>query len=464
MKKFFHLVERGFAVLSLVIYSGGPLNVILSGGASEGDGAELPSSYPLIQVVFLISYIITFLLLIRQWKQVFKILNKEKTILLIVGLATISFIWSYIPAVTLKRSVALIGTTLFGTYFALRYSIRNQLQLLGWTFGLIIMLSFLFVGILPEYGVMGGPFHEGLWRGIYTHKNILGRIMTLSAFTFFVFAASTRKISFIFWCGFGFSLSLLLLSTSKTALAGAAIIFVALGLYWTWQRCYVKVIPALIAVIITGGSLGLQVTANIYVPLVLSQILPSELSTADSQPTTEPSSAERNSRLTLRVPAVSESTTVSSNKISNSRQRRTMTGRIKLWSRVLEAIEKRPWLGYGFGDTFWMSLDDFADIWGGRWKAPNAHNGLLDIGLNLGLLGVLLFLIGFIINFSRAINLIRTREAPENLWPLLYLTFLVLINMTTSSLIAHNNIFWLLYVSVAITMVVSSRGNEGKRD
>ena len=84
MKKVLVVAEQGFTVLSLLFFSKAVLIVILTGGTSPGDGNELSSSYPLIQLVFLIIYIITFLLLIKHWKQLLNLFIKEKFILLLL--------------------------------------------------------------------------------------------------------------------------------------------------------------------------------------------------------------------------------------------------------------------------------------------------------------------------------------------------------------------------------------------
>ncbi len=163
------LIEKTFTIISLFLYSGPVLRLIFSGGASPGDGQETPYNYPLIQVIFVILYFLTACLLITNWKRIVLLLIEEKFILLLIGLAFISIFWSFFPLMTAKRTIGLAGTTLFGIYFATRYAFKQKLELLGITLGLIIFLSMTFIMLFPEYGVMAGS-HDGIWRGIYTHK------------------------------------------------------------------------------------------------------------------------------------------------------------------------------------------------------------------------------------------------------------------------------------------------------
>jgi hypothetical protein len=95
---------------------------------------------------------------------------------------------------TIARDLALVGTSLFGLYFATRYSLEEQIQLLSSMFGIVIILSFLFAIALPKYGIMDG-IHAGAWRGIYNHKNVLGKVMVTGVIIFY-FVLSVPKKSF----------------------------------------------------------------------------------------------------------------------------------------------------------------------------------------------------------------------------------------------------------------------------
>ncbi|NEO91215.1 MAG: O-antigen ligase family protein, partial [Moorea sp. SIO3G5] len=133
----------------------------------------------------------------------------------------------------------------------------------------------------------------------------------------------------------------------------------------------------------------------------------------------------------------------------------TLTGRTELWPFVLDMIEKQPWLGYGYG-SFWNGFNgESAYVWRAvLWPAPNAHNGLLDLWLALGILGVSIYLIGFSFSLLRAIAWLRVSKTSENLWPLLFLTYTVLANITETSVMIQNNIFWVLYTSVALSVLI----------
>lgn len=408
MKKILPIAEQIFTVMSLMLYSGGPLTVILSGGANEGEleggSAQIDSS--LILMLFFVNYLITLFVLVLRWKKVFHVLSKDKFIWLLIVVAVFSVVWSTNPAKTINRIIALVGTTLFGLYLATRYSMRQQLLLLGWTFGIAVVMSFLFAVGLPKYGIMAG-IHAGKWRGIYNHKNVLGKLMVLSVINFLLLAIDARKKRWILWGGVSLSVLLLILSSSKTALLNLITILAAFGIYWTFRWQYYRMIPALFAISTLGITLRVWIGAN-----------------------TE----------TL-LGAVGKDA--------------SLTGRGDLWPLVLNAIWQRPLLGYGFG-AFWNGLESEASvIWhAATWPVPNSHNGILDLWINLGILGLSIFGIGFLVCIFRGIVWVRLSKTAEGFWPMLFLSYLVLANLAESSLMIQNDLFWVLYIAVAFSVLL----------
>ncbi|MGF1479255.1 MAG: O-antigen ligase family protein [Cyanophyceae cyanobacterium] len=451
MKRRLGLVEQGFTTIALVLFTDGPLRVLLTGGASQGDGSESLGSSSLIQLVFLVIYTAVCCLLIRRWKQSVNLLLQEKFILLLIGLAVASVAWSYAPAITVRRTVALVGTTLFGLYFATRYSIKQQLKLLGWALGIATILSFLFILFLPKYGIMGGPIHPGIWRGIYTHKNNLGKVMVIGVIVFLILSTNFSKHRFVLWCGFSFSTLLLIFSTSKTSLIIGILFLLFFCLYYAVQRRYGITLPLVAALILVSGAFSAQVAAKIYLPIVLSEtgsaivenlpVLSKNENTVSSQPRQEEQSPQKATLENIQ----------------------TLTGRTKLWPLVLNSIKRRPWLGYGYSG-FWQVTQEGKEISQavGSW-ASHAHNGLLNVWLDLGIVGVLIFLASFTLTCVRILNQLAKKVTLENVWALSYLAYMVLANLTQTTLLERNNIFWLLYVAVVFSVLLKENDQQSPR-
>jgi exopolysaccharide production protein ExoQ len=204
----FRTLEKIFVVVALLLFTGAFL--WLGGGGEEG-------SNRLAQASYLGIYGITCLLVVRQLERFIYVSTREPLLLLLVGIALLSVLWSVAPEVTLRRGFALLGTTMFGAYLAMRFSLREQLRLLAWALGIAALLSLVFALALPSYGVMSDARGEA-FRGIYSQKNELGRVMALSVLVFFFAALGDRNHRWFKWGGVGLSFVLLLLSSGMAAL------------------------------------------------------------------------------------------------------------------------------------------------------------------------------------------------------------------------------------------------------
>lgn len=162
--------------------------------------------HALRQVFWLSVYGTTALLLMVRWQGAIAVAQRAKLLWLLLGIVFLSIVWSDAPSVSIRQSVALMGTTLFGIYLATRYRLKEQLHLLGWVFGIAAVLSLIFAIALPSYGLQNGQS----WQGIYHHKNLLGRIMALGVVTFLLNAQAQRSYRWLCWGGVALSTGLLL--------------------------------------------------------------------------------------------------------------------------------------------------------------------------------------------------------------------------------------------------------------
>ena len=86
------------------------------------------------------------------------------------------------------------------------------------------------------------------------------------------------------------------------------------------------------------------------------------------------------------------------------------------------------------------------------WTPPNAHNGLLDLWLDLGLLGLSIYLFGFIFSLVRGLIWVRMSKTADAFWSVIYIIYFWLSNQTESALLRQNEIHWLLYVTAVISL------------
>ena len=87
----------------------------------------------------------------------------------------------------------------------------------------------------------------------------------------------------------------------------------------------------------------------------------------------------------------------------------TLTGRTELWTYVLADIAQRPLLGWGYS-AFWSPNDpaamEISDTL--KWFVPQAHNGLLEMLLNVGAMGTAFFIFLWGRNIWLALQCMRT--------------------------------------------------------
>ncbi|NJM75122.1 MAG: O-antigen ligase family protein [Acaryochloridaceae cyanobacterium RU_4_10] len=313
---------------------------------------------------------------------------------MLVGFALLSIAWSSAPGETFKSDINLIRVILFGIFFAARYRLREQIHLLALTFGVAILCSFVFGGLFPKYGVMGMGLevdqenlnHAGSWRGIFTHKNAMGRFITLGTLIFFLTSPYRKNKQSLKWLAVASGILLILLSTSKSSLIILATLIALIPLFRALRWNYSKSIPFIMTILFSLGSI---------ITLFLD-----------------------NAELIL----------------SSMGKDMTLTGRTDLWSEVLISIGEKPWFGYGLGG-FWRGLKGESEviIKVMQWEVPHSHNGFLDILLDLGIVGLILFVISFTATYLRAMFHLRHGDRFEYIFPSLFLTFLLMANLTESS-------------------------------
>lgn len=387
--------ERAFAVAVILLSTGALANL----WATAEQSADPRAGVALLELFWAATYACSALILWRDCKDSFRRLLKEKWILALVGLTLFSAAWSDVPLVTLRHAIAIAAGCLFSLYVVERFTFNEQLEILAWVFGLAAVLSFIFGAFNWGSAIIEVPG----WIGIYSHKNVLGRTMAMGALIFSLLSERMQGGKWVARVGVASCLTLIVLSQSITSL--------------------VIVLPLLYAKhlfrLTLQGRRGIRrrVWASILVASVCIAWVVSDFG--------------RVSELLDRDP--------------------TLTGRTLLWAIILPMAMEKPWLGYGYGG-FWLGEEGPSmEVWQLHgFPTANSHNGLLDILLNLGLLGALITILGFGSYLRKAFRVFAAERTWDNAWPILFLMALFLINLAETDFLAPNVFFWFVYVSVAL--------------
>ena len=405
----FKSFEKTFTVAMLFYTTGAFLPFImhrLSGYSGlSSNGVEF--------VIQGMSYAVVFCFIALRWRSVLQGAWHAKWILALLMVVVASSAWSQDATITLRRAVVLCATTAFGMYFATRFDVPEQLRLLAWTCGLVICASFLCASFLPQYGI-DQTFHIGDWQGAFHHKNLLARAMVLATLVFLL--VRFRSGNVLRWIGIAASLTLLVLSRSVTGIIVFAIILASWPLYKLLR---------------TKFTFGAPVISAIFMFLATCTAFAYEA-----------------------LPTV----------MAFMNRDEGLTGRIDLWNAVWVSISRKPWFGYGF-DAFWQGMqgESASVVQMVGWVPPHAHNGFLDLLLEVGILGLGVFAVGYFLLWYRAVQLVMRVPGNIPIWLCTYLLFMGIYNFTESAILLQNSIFWVLYTSTSINLYlgfVATQVNE----
>jgi O-antigen ligase len=343
-------------------------------------------------------------------------LKRQKALLVIVALAFASILWSGDPALTARRSAALLCTTLVGVYAAARFRPAELLRLVGWAIGVSALLSVVAVALDPAYAIHVDDKHEGAWRGIFSQKNIMARWMCVGVLLFLV-----RFINAAGWWA---------------RIASLGWVIACVWLIW-----------------MTGSTTGVALAALIIVGLPCLRALRGDRSLVAAG-------------VALLLPSLGVAVVwlleEGAGVLAGIGKDATLTGRTPLWGLAVEDGLQRPWLGHGFR-AFWSSLSApaFRITHHLGWEAASGHNSFLDLWLELGALGLAVFMLMFL-RFARD-ALKRAREGRDGLglWYLGYFMFLFIISMIQTVLLSPNSGLWVLFVAGAVQVRMLADDSQG---
>jgi len=287
--------------------------------------------------------------LFQRKERVKTVLRANAPVILFFVYCGISIIWSDFPFVGLKRWIRSLGDIVMVLLILTDRDVYSATKQVLTRLGFILFpISVLFIRYYPDLGRSYGMDGSQYWTGITQGKNTLGMIClifgTASAWRFVMtYRSDERK------------------NRSRQLIAHGITIVLASWLLWianskTSLACY----------IIVMGIMAMMSTSKMFCrPAVLRIVIVSVVVTCFSV-------------LFLGI---------GGGALEAMGRNASLTGRTDVWKMVLQFVDS-PILGAGY-ESFWMG-DRIRRI---AAVAPNinqAHNGYLEIYLNLGWVGILL--------------------------------------------------------------------------
>jgi O-antigen ligase len=284
--------------------------------------------------------------------------------LCLVGWLLINIVFSESRGVSIQRFVLAVSVTSLAMLLPLLPPTQRTFNLcLGGAALVLLVLCYLGVFLAPQYSMhtaldLTEPQLAGDWRGSFGHKNIASPVMTILVYVG------------IYLCGVGS----FVMGPAIAALAGIFLIFT--GGKTSTVLCLA--IYALASLVYVTPGLWLK-RLICFVPLIVMNLLTvgSVLSPALGA-------------LTLLLPLDP-----------------TFTGRSAIWEFALAAVAEKPIIGHGYA-AFWDDVTARQTAQGSEWatSAAHSHNSYLDLAVTIGLPGLLLVILVFVLaplgNFQSA--------------------------------------------------------------
>ncbi|RKQ70774.1 O-antigen ligase [Litorimonas taeanensis] len=393
--------------------------VVFASGAVVGllftniDNPEIEN--PLTRFIWYPVYLLALLLSLPKLVHVLRMAAFSPIIILCVLYAGISMLWSEMPPLTLRRAIALMLTTYIGLTLAAWFSWARMVQIIAAAFLVIAIISFVLVVVDPGRAIMQ-EIHPGAWRGPFVEKNQLGGMMTKGLIAAMC-AYALRPHRWWIWIPLGLlCFALVLLSTSKTSLM-ISLLSIGLFIFLKFYRTNpVLRIPLLF---------GLVSGTAIFVALLT--LFPEAMFAVIGK---DPS----------------------------------LTGRTDIWTLLSEAIERKFWLGYGYG-VYWQEPlgPSYLVRQVLQWGVPTAHNGWIEIWLSCGVGIVVLFALHCFATLIMSLFSLKN-GGRETYWVILLFVSYMGFSVSESAILQQNSLSWIMFVATCAKLFSMERDYRPLRD
>jgi len=379
----------------------GPLSGLVSNGRNSGfiGSVLIPG----------VAYSIVMWLLLTNARRIFQIALQMKLLTLLATLTICSAAWSQDPFRSAYNGGFYLIETLFAYYLVAKLDsseIRSLIMMAGLVTA-VVGLAMVF--LTPQFSVLHSARDGISWTGLFTDRTSTGKAMVFFLSPALVFVGKEfryRRMAYILLLAFLAFMAHA--ATARVILVLYIAFMAAISLYTRFGRRSSVIIAAVFAL------LGAAIICAGF--LVLPQLL---------------NALGRNA---------------------------TLSGRTVIWGLVLQSIAKRPLLGYGFY-AFWQGFkgESARIILGANWVFGYAHNGILEIWLQVGLVGVALFFVTLLQACRDAWSCLRRGCPPGVQWYIGIIALTVLYNVDESTVLWPIDLLSVLYLVACTGLAMTAR-------
>lgn len=329
-------------------------------------------------------------------------------------LAMVSALWSLTPDISFYHGLQLLTTIVTGYVLQLYFGQPRLLKILFWAIVAAQILSVVSELIFHRSAMDAGH----AWLGIYTHKNVLGSMMALSAIcAACLFLDGWRRS--VTGASFIGALTILYLSHSTTAQVATLVGLCPLIVTAVWQR----------GRLFTGFVIGIAIAAG---SVVLAYI-------------------------------AINSDGIGQQFLSDVGKDRTLSGRTLLWQFASDQFWREPWLGIGF-KAYWESAStpfEYLRFLIGQ-KLWFFHNNFYDVAVSFGVVGLIVFGLGLAACLKRACANAFSSRSYADTFPLCFCFYLA-VSINLENALFQNHSFSQLLLAALIPATVIRRQLNGEQ-
>jgi O-antigen ligase len=380
----------------------------------EGQSIALQMASPDVGVSIAYRFIVYAAYAIIGWliftnlSRVLRVMSQCKLAMLVCGIALASALWSQVPLVSVRSALYYALDTLFAFYLLSAFSLDELMELMMMLGTTLAILSAVLIVAFPQYGLVQQTVHHGVWQGIFAEKNDAAKnwIFLLTPVcnrTIF------RPLSMLYAA---MILVFLGMTHSVTAI-------VVLAVYLAFMICF----PLLKRLSRREAAVAAVAIASLFVMslFVLSQAAPQLAGLLGRD--------------------------------------HTLTGRTEIWAVLLQSVQKHPMLGYGYS-AFWMGMTGESSLvyMTIHWNFAYAHNGFLEVLLQVGLVGLAAVLLMLLQAAANALACLRESDhvGTNWLWGLVILT--VLYNIDEGTLLFYRSLMSVIFVMTCGGLAIARAG------
>lgn len=379
-------------------------------------------------LVLLIWLLITFIMVYRNRENLVDIIKKYKFFYIFMAIAGLSILWAYDKKESFESIVYLVTMLNAFIYFCEKMGQNEILKTTNKVITFIIFINIIFLIFVPDKAIQTNWRGFSTWKGIYIHKNTLGRFAIISI----LIAIQSIKLNSIKIKEY-FKKNNLRFGVFREELKLSKIEKISI---------IINIIVPIIFVIFSKSSTSLGVLLIIFGILLISNININKIV------------------FSCGIVFIFAYHFIINNPISKYfivdvlGRNLTLTGRTYIWEYTFDMIKKNPIFGYGYFHLWDSNLPGVQNVFERYGKVvSNAHNAFYDTFARIGILGFITLILIFVTLFIKAVK-------KKNIQATVLLIGILLINTFETAILLKNSYDFFALILIATVLLRSGEKYE----